>query len=158
MSYLEWWGESIQRQPRGSLEFSGQYQPGLRPLWLILLKWLGVWAMVAVGFGIALPSLLPLLPLWKAIAMSGGLMLIYCGLAFFCRPEPNMENLGWSAGFMDDPTQISDDINRSLWSLHCFLGPGRFVTSTLLETAAWAGIVPVPNSEPLATNGPDDAG
>jgi hypothetical protein len=59
---------------------------------------------------------------------------------------------------MVDPTQISDDLNRSLWSLHCFLGPGRFVTSTLLETAAWAGIVPVPNSEPLATNGPDDAG
>jgi hypothetical protein len=158
MSYLEWWGESIQRQPRGSLEFSGQYQPGLRPLWLILLKWLGVCAMVAVGFGIALPSLMPILPLWKAIGLSGGLMLIYCGIAFFCRPEPNMENMGWGGGLMDDPTQISDDINRSLWNLHCFLGPGRFVTSTVLETAAWVGIVPVPSSELAPSQDQDQVG
>jgi len=52
-------------------------------VWLVLLKLLGVAAMVAVGAAIALPTLLELrFPLWQAAAITAGGMLVYTGIAF----------------------------------------------------------------------------
>src|SRR5205085_9358579 len=96
-----------------------EYVTRKKPAWLVLLKLLGVAAMVAVGYGIALPTVAESLPLWQAIAAIAGVMLIYVGLAFFFRPEPNTDNMGWCAGGMNDPTQYSDNINRLLWKLSC---------------------------------------
>lgn len=124
----------------GTVEINTEYITRKKPAWLVLLRLLGVAAMVAVGYGIALPSLAGVLPLWQSIVAVAGVMLIYVGLAFFFRPEPNTDNMGWMAGGMDDPTQYSDDINRSLWSLSCTLGPGRFVAESLLDTCVLAGL------------------
>jgi hypothetical protein len=94
--------------------------------------------MFAVGFALLLP-IIPL-PLWKSVILSAGLMLIYVGIAFFVRPEPNGENLGFVGGMFNDPTQYSDNINRALWNAHCLLGPGRFISETVLDCCTLLGL------------------
>ncbi|MDX1948127.1 MAG: hypothetical protein SFU86_22245 [Pirellulaceae bacterium] len=124
----------------GTVEINTEYVTRRKPAWLVLLKLLAVAAMVAVGYAIALPTLLKVLPLWQSIALVAGVMLIYIGLAFFFRPEPNTDNMGWFAGMGNDPTQYSDNINRSLWNLSCVLGPGRFVSESLLDACVLVGL------------------
>ena len=128
-------------EQRGTVAINTEYHASKRPLWLIALKLLGVAAMVAVGAAIAVPTLLELqLPLWQAIAYTAGGMLIYTGIAFFFRPEPNTDNLGIGGGLANDPFQSSDNVNRFLWRLHCLLGPGRFTAETFLDTCLFVGL------------------
>jgi hypothetical protein len=124
----------------GSVEINTEYYTRKKPAWWVLLKLLGVAAMVAVGFGIALPTVAQVLPLVQASAAVAGGMLIYVGIAFFFRPEANTDNMGWFGGMSNDPTQYSDNINRFLWNLHCVLGPGRFTAETLLDACVLVGL------------------
>jgi hypothetical protein len=125
----------------GTVEINTEYRTRKKPAWLVLLKLLGVAAMVAVGSAIALPSLLELkFPLWQSAAITAGAMMVYTGIAFFLRPEANTDNLGWGGGMMNDPFQCSDNVNRFLWKAHCCLGPGRFTAETLLDLCALAGV------------------
>jgi hypothetical protein len=124
----------------GSIETNTEYVTRKKPVWWVLLKLAGVAAMVAVGYGLALPTLGQVLPLWQGAVVIAGIMLIYIGLAFFIQPEPNTDNMGWFGGMANDPTQYSDDINRSLWNLHCLLGPGRFIAESLLDTCVLVGL------------------
>jgi hypothetical protein len=55
-------------------------------------------------------------------------MLVYTGISFFFRPEPDTDNVGHG-------------VNRFLWRLHCVLGPGRFTSETLLDACLLLGIV-----------------
>jgi len=114
---------------------------------------LGVAAMVAVGAAIVMPTLLieMQLPMWQAIAITAGGMLIYTGVAFFFRPEPNTDNLGWGGGMANDPFQFSDNINRWLWKAHCVLGPGRFTAETLLDLCVFLGLA---GGEEVVNNNP----
>jgi hypothetical protein len=139
-------GEKTSDRERGTLEVSAQYEHVRRPAWLVLLKLLGVLAMFAVGYGLLLPSL-PL-PLWQSIAAATGAILIYVGVAFFVRPDPNSDNMGWAGGLVNDPLQYSDNINRTLWNLHCLLGPGRFIAGTFLDAGMLWGIVTPPSAPP----------
>jgi hypothetical protein len=131
-------GERTDPKESGEVRLNSFYETRKKPFWLITLKLLGVLAMVAVGFVLIVP-VVPL-PMWQAFCVAGGCILIYVGIAFFVRPEPNMDNLGWMGGMMDDPTHYSDDINRSLWNLHCLLGPGRFIAGTLLDCTTFLGM------------------
>ncbi len=94
--------------------------------------------MVAVGFYFLIP-LIPLPP-WQSTAAITGLILMYVGLAFFVRPEPNGDNMGMLGGFFNDPTHYSDNINRALWSTHCLLGPGRFIAEAMLDGSTLFGL------------------
>lgn len=134
-SFSEYQGQSSLLHKHGTIEINTTYVTRRKPLWLVALQLLGVAVMVAVGYGLIVPSLLHFdFPLWQAIAVASGAMLIYMGVAFFVRPEPNTDNMGWGiGGLADDPYQYSDDINRNLWSIHCLLGPGRFISETLLD-------------------------
>jgi hypothetical protein len=128
----------------GSVEINTDIFRKRRPAWLVLLKILGVAAMVAVGFAIAIPTLreeVPSLPQWKAILIVTGTMVFYTAIAFFIRPEANGDNMGWFGGSSNDPTQYSDNINRFLWKAHMVLGPGRFTAETLLDTCVLVGLI-----------------
>jgi len=112
----------------GTVELNTDCYRIRRPAWLVLLKLLGAAAMIAVGAAIAIPSLLELeFPLWHAIAVTAGGMILYTAIAFFVRPEPNTDNL---SGF-----------NKFLWNVHCALGPGRFTSDTLLDLCVLVGLV-----------------
>ena len=128
----------------GSIELHTEFFRKRRPIWLVLLKILGVAAMIAVGYAIALPALqqeVPELPMWQAALYVGGAMLVYTAIAFFLRPEANGDNMGWFGGTSNDPTQYSDNINRFLWKAHMVLGPGRFTAETLLDTCVMVGLL-----------------
>jgi hypothetical protein len=135
-------GQSALLHKSGTVEINTEYHTRKKPIWLVFLKLLGVIAMVAVGAAIALPTLLELeFPLWQAILITGGGMMVYTGIAFFFRPEPNTDNLGFGGGMTNDPFQCSDNVNRFLWRLHCVLGPGRFTAETFLDLCVLVGLV-----------------
>jgi len=139
-SLTEMQGQSGLLNKSGTIELNTAYHTSKKPVWLIVLKLLGVAAMVAVGAAIILPSLFQLqFPVWQAVLITAGLMLVYTGIAFFIRPEPNTDNMGWGGGMMNDPFQCSDNVNRILWRLHCLLGPGRFTAETVLDLCAFVG-------------------
>jgi hypothetical protein len=41
---------------------------------------------------------------------------------------------------LNDPTQYSDNVNRTLWKVHCLLGPGRFISETVLDCCTLVGL------------------
>ncbi len=123
----------------GEIRLNTEYVTTRKPGWWVSLKLLALLAMLAVGYGILVPSLLQVLPLLQSVLLASGLMFIYLGLAFFVRAEANTDNMGWF-GFANDPTQYSDNINRMLFNLHCFFGPGRFASETLLDACVLVGL------------------
>lgn len=142
-SFTEFSGQSS-LDKHGSVEICTSLCRRRRPVWLICLKILGVAAMVAVGFGIAVPTLkehAPHLPLWKGCIGITAAMLLYTAIAFFIRPEANGDNMGWFGGSTNDPTQYSDDVNRMLWKAHMILGPGRFTAETIFDTGILLGLI-----------------
>lgn len=138
-TYTEWRGQSSYHKT-GEVAFNEYYVTARKPLWLVALRMLGVAVMVAVAYGIALPTLGMMLPVWKAAVLLAGALLIYVGIAFFFRPEADGDNMGLAGGLANDPYQYSDNINRALWQLHCCLGPGRFTAETLLDVCVCLGL------------------
>src|SRR5207244_3106206 len=121
-SLLEMQGQSSLLHKTGTVEINTEYYTEKKPAWLVLLKLLGVAVMVAVGAAIVMPTLLELeFPLWQAVAITAGAMMVYTGVAFFVRPEADTDNLGWGGGMMNDPFQSSDNVNRLLWRAQCVL-------------------------------------
>lgn len=139
-TYSEYAHEHKYRDEVGTIEVNTTYVTRRKPAWLVLLKLLGLGVMIAVAVGIAYPSLRQVLPPLQSAAVIAGAILIYAGLAFFLRPEPCEENLGFSGGMYDDPYKYSDNINRSLLSMHCYLGPGRYAAETLLDACVLLGL------------------
>ena len=73
----------------GTVEFNTDTFRHRRPAWLVLLKLVGVAAMIAVGAAIAIPTLVEFtFPLWHAIATTAGLeSLLDAHLPSPCRRE-----------------------------------------------------------------------
>jgi hypothetical protein len=135
---FEYLGEQTDPKNVGTIEVNTEYDAPRKPLWLVLLKLFGLLAMLPVGYLLVIP-LLPL-PAWQSIVVASGILLIYIGLAFFIRPEPDTDNLGYAGGLVNDPFHYSDDMNRWLLLLHCVLGPGRFASETILDACALLGV------------------
>jgi hypothetical protein len=153
-SLTELRGQSSLLHKSGTIELNTEYCTRKKPVWLVMLKLLGVIAMVALGVAIALPTLLELrFTLVESAAIIAGAMLVYTGIAFFVRPEPNTDNLGFGGGMMNDPFQTSDNVNRFLWRLHCALGPGRFTAETLLDLCALLGLAKTEEAHDAASDG-----
>lgn len=138
VSWFEMVGERAHPQKVGQVRINTFYETRKKPVWLVLLKVCGLVAMFAVGYALLLP-LVPL-PMWKSVVVASGVILIYTGLAFFVRPEPDTDNMGLVGGLYNDPTQTSDNMNRTLWQAHCLLGPGRFLAETMLDLVTLCGL------------------
>jgi hypothetical protein len=121
-------GHSSLLEKSGTVEFNTDTYRERRPAWLVLLKLLGVAAMIAVGAAIAIPSLLELdYPLWQAIGITAAAMVVYTAIAFYVRPDPNTDDL--------------TSVNKFLWNVHCVLGPGRFTSETFLDLLVLVGLI-----------------
>ncbi|WP_266213722.1 hypothetical protein [Paraliomyxa miuraensis] len=72
---------------------------------------------------------------WGALGWTSGILLAYLLVAYFIRPRPDFDNIGWLGGLIDNPFRYSDDINRFLMFLMVVLLPGRFVSDSLVELA-----------------------
>ena len=139
--FTEIQGQSSLLHKSGTIELNTDYCTRKKPAWLVLLKLLCVCGMVAIGYGITVPTFLELgFPIWQAFVLGTAAMILYTGVAFFIRPEPNTDNLGWGGGMGNDPFQTSDNVNRILWRAHCLLGPGRFTSEALLDFCVLIGL------------------
>ncbi len=138
VSWYEIAGERSNPKEVGRVRLNTFYETRKKSAWLVLLKLFGVGIMIAIGFYFVLP-IIPL-PMWQTVAVISGVILIYVGLAFFIRPEPNGDNMGWLGGIMNDPTHYSDNMNRALWNAHCMLGPGRFIAESILDMCTLLGL------------------
>jgi hypothetical protein len=131
-------GERNDPKEMGGVQLNTFYETRKKPVWLVGVKLLGLLAMLAAGYAMFVPFL-PL-PLWQSIMAVSGAILIYVGIAFFFRPQPNADNMGFLGGMFNDPTHYSDNVNRTLWKAHCLLGPGRFAAETLLDCCTLFGM------------------
>lgn len=131
----------------GSIEVNTQYVPQ-RSFAVVLFKAIVSLAMVGgFGYWMFTWSFLPqhLLP---RLAIILGVEMIYVALAFFIVPRPDYDNMGFLGGLINNPWRYSDNYNRSLRDWNVLLGPGRFISSTLLDCAAMFGVMkPDPTEE-----------
>jgi len=130
MSFLEWWGESVDPGSRGTVELGGAHAP-CQSRTLILLRFWFVVLLLPVAWGVAVCSI-PWPPLEAAAVVVGG-TFIYVALAYLIQPEPSWDNMGVCGGLIDHPGRWSDDWNRFLVQLAIVLGPGRFIAESLLD-------------------------
>jgi hypothetical protein len=139
MFSLELQGQTSQDK-HGGIRLNTTYVTSKKPLWLVAIKLAVLVGMLALASCTLGPILAQWLVLWKALAATVGIILIYIGVAFFVRPEASSDNMGWFGGLGNDPFQYSDNINRFLFKLHMLLGPGRFAAETLLDLCALLGL------------------
>jgi len=131
-SFTEFHGESeYDRRQRGTLEFQGEYVARRKPAWLVLGKLAVILFVIGFVYVLALRHID--YPALQLTAVYFGIVLLYCGLAYVVRPNPNHMNVGWFGGLMNDPTQYSDNINRGLRDLECLLQPGQIATEAVFD-------------------------
>ena len=105
-----------------------------KPAWFVLLKAIVTLGMIAIGFALVMPFI-PL-PWWKSALITSGVLIFYVGVAYFVRPEPNTDNMGWIGGAADNPFQFRVDSHLTLLCsfLHEDMGE--------VSTASGAGLHP----------------
>ncbi|HYW79345.1 MAG TPA: hypothetical protein VE890_07185 [Thermoguttaceae bacterium] len=130
MGFSDRWREGANPGNVGSIDLSGTHEAcECRPL--VFVRFLFVIIALPVAWVMAIPHV-PL-PLWQAAAAVIGGTLMYVALAYLINPQPDLENLGYLVGMVNDPCSYSDDQNRMLLQLQCVLGPGRFVAESLFD-------------------------
>jgi hypothetical protein len=138
-SFYEFSGESdYDRRQRGTIEIHADYIARRKPAWLVVGKLATV--LLVVGFAYFLAITKIDYPAWKTSVVYFGVVLLYCGIAYLVRPNPNYMNMGWGGGLMNDPTQYSDNINRGLRDLECLLQPGQLATESVLDMFILLGL------------------
>jgi hypothetical protein len=142
VGWFEVMGERNDPKKPGSVRLNTFYETRKKPVWLVATKLLCVLAMMGIGYLFLMQFLMQILslPIGQSFLVASGCLLIYVGIAFFIRPEPNPDNMGFLGGMMNDPTHYSDNISRALWNAHCMLGPGRFISETLLDCTTLLGL------------------
>ena len=58
---------------------------------------------------------------------------IYLALGYTVHPDPDVSNLGWLGGLVNDPIHYTDNVNRQLLTLLVVLLPGRFLAESLVD-------------------------
>jgi hypothetical protein len=124
MSLFEWFGESFNPGPMGTIDTSKQPLFESRPKrgWVLFFMLIGL----ALFTGC----------LWLIARSENklGLLLFFLAywcIAYFITPRPNTRNVGWAGGLIDHPFRISDDWNRLLIFFYVLLLPGKLMLFAL---------------------------
>jgi hypothetical protein len=133
MGWLEWLGESMDPRSWGSVTFGvphdnddvdGPSVPG------VIIRFAVAAGVLTTTYYLLFAYVLPLT--WKAFGITFAILLVYLLTSCLVRPEPEMDNLGWLGGLMDDPFHYSDDTSRFLLFHLIVLWPGRFLAGALV--------------------------
>lgn len=162
VSYNDYLDSSLAPEDKGTLEISTEYVTSRKPIWLLTIKLIGTAGIIAVIYAVALPMLTKFMPLWQAIPLVAGVLLVYQGLAFFIRANPDMDRLYYDDWDCDGDGWSMFGDRRRRWSFSQFLlqlqmlfGPGRFVSETMLDMCVELGFAKGPEVlDPAAQ--PDD--
>ncbi len=130
MSLFEWFGESYNPGPVGSMEF-GKKQKVSRTNGIVLLR-LFISLFIITGIFYLVFADRVEFNIGNAARLSG-IIFIYLVISYFIRPAPDTSNIGWFGGLIDHPFRYSDDINRFLLFFKIFLLPGAFISESLIE-------------------------
>jgi len=90
-----------------------------------------------------------------AFAVVAGL---YLGLGYSVHPEPDVSNLGWLGGLVNDPIHYTDNVNRQLLTLLVVLLPGRFLAESLVDMVGLVWTRKPPDAVEPPSAMVDDAG
>lgn len=130
MSLFEWFGESYNPGEMGGIRVergsgSDQSRGVVMLCFVIAMALIAGGAFAIFHFGGEL---------WQQqMLLIGSAFAVYLLLAYFLRPEPDMDNVGWLGGLMDHPFRYSDDVNRFLLFLQIALLPGRFIAQSMVN-------------------------
>lgn len=131
ISLLEWFGEAYDSGPMGEVKF-GRWESTPRTRGAVTLCFGG--SLLAVGVlcdWIIYSS--PPATRWGNLVIALFVIVLYGVAGYFIRPKPNIHNLGWAGGLLDNPFRYSDDWNRLLLGVYLFLWPGRFVAESTVD-------------------------
>ena len=135
MSFFEFWGERHNPGPVGSLDVHGDGEiRRISVVWAAFRFTITLVAFAGVTLGAALGTGTPE-PLYGAVAAAG--FLLYLLLGYFVRPKPDMRNMGYLGGLIDDPLRYSDDQNRALLLFAFLLTPGYLLARPAVELFRW---------------------
>lgn len=130
MSFLEWIGESFDPGPSGSVQL-GRARGSRRTNGAVLARLVITLVVIIGAYVLVFTTLASLTPM--NIGIMTAIVIAYCLLGFFLRPEPDTSNMGWLGGLIDNPFRYSDDINRFLLFLKIFLVPGCFFAESIAD-------------------------
>ncbi len=121
MSIFEWLIEGSNPAPIGSVEIDkSQDELSGYPNWIKLLV-----LIVTSIFWYALFYALFIYNDFDTLLKCFVFIAIYLFIAFFIKPKPNRENIGFLGGLIDHPFRWSDDVNRMILILEVLLFPGK---------------------------------
>jgi hypothetical protein len=131
MSRFEWMGEQVDPGRVGGFDAEDLGRPRRVSPFVACFKF----AITFLAF-----IIVPLVALFSntvadplvGIAAFGGL-LVYVVLSTVFTPRPDLTNIGWAGGLIDNPFRYSDDWNRALLGLLILTGPGRFLGSGVVD-------------------------
>jgi len=132
MSLLEYFGESVNPGSCGGVDVVGTRRAPSSPPGWVLLRAVGA-AGLLVGAAYLVFGKLEVAGTTHNLAVAGILALTYLVAGYALRPEPDMSNMGWLGGLVDNPFRWSDDWNRTLLFLAVALWPGRFVAEAFVD-------------------------
>ena len=84
--------------------------------------------------------------------------VIYLALGYSVHPDPDMSNLGWLGGLVNDPIHYTDNVNRQLLTLLLILLPGRFLSESLVDMVGLVWTRKPPDAVEPPSTMVDDAG
>lgn len=62
------------------------------------------------------------------------ILIVYCIISYRYVIRPDTSNMGLFGGLIDNPFRYTDDLNRKLMILSVLMYPGRFISTTLVQT------------------------
>lgn len=131
------------------IQFNATYVTDKKPVGAVLLKIAGLLALLALATAVITPPLIGWMPLWKAVLVMIGTVLIYLGASFIIRPQVDRDTLDWRLGSLT--SDRAANINRLLAIAHWILAPGRFAAETLLDICTLIGLAERTQSSDDAT-------
>ncbi len=124
---FEWLGESLAPGPVGSV--GGYDNARSRTRGEVLAT--GLFALIVA-----------LVPVFLVYMNDGGaaaefwamlFTTVYISAGYLLDPRPNLDNVGWLWGAVNNPFRVSDDVNRLLLMLKLLLYPGRMAGIGLVD-------------------------
>lgn len=98
-----------------------------------------IWVVLKLMISIAITCGLFYITVLQDFSLGKALIFIliytvYNIISYRYVPRPDTSNMGLLGGLIDHPFRYTDDLNRSLLFLSILLYPGRFISTTLVQT------------------------
>ena len=130
MSLFEWFCERKNLGAIGTLEVGQRGLPS-RSNGMIAFRFVIAFTFIVSFYFLLYSSAWPITV--ETFIIPSILLVCYCLFGFFIRPKPDISNMGWVGGLINNPFRITDNLNRKLMVFKIFLMPGAFIAESLIQ-------------------------